>query len=322
MVEKIKSIAILTSGGDSSGMAAAIKSIVNSSIKNGIKPYLVYEGFKGLTEGNIKETSKEQVKDFHLMGRTPIYSARFPEFKEVEVRQKAVDKLNEFGIQALVAIGGDGSYMGAAKLKEMGVKTIGLPGTIDNDIALTDYTIGFFTAQETIVNSIDKIRETMESHNRAAIIEVMGRYCGDLALYSALATGVEVLSIPERKLSEEEIISQVREHRANGKRSIVVLVTEHMYDVDELAKRVEKETNVETRATVLGHTQRAGTPVAQDRINATRMGAFAVERLIQGETGVAVGIENNKLTTNDIYKVVESKNESVVEQIKQYEETK
>ncbi len=322
MAEKIKSIAILTSGGDASGMSSAVKAVVNASINNGIKPYLVYEGYMGLVNGNIIEASKNDVKDFNTMGRTAIYSARFPEFKEVEVRQKAVDNLNKLGIQALVAIGGDGSYMGAAKLKEMGVRTIGLPGTIDNDIALTDYTIGFFTAQNTIVDSIDKVRETAESHKRAIIVETMGRFCGDLALSAAIASGVEVLSIPEKKLTEEEIIEQVRQHRENGKRSIIILVTEHMYDISELAKKIEKNTGVESRPTVLGHTQRAGIPVPQDRILATRMGAFAVEQLIEGKTGVAVGIQNNKLTTNDIYEVIEAKNNSVIEQIKQYEQTK
>ncbi len=306
----IKKIAILTSGGDAPGMNTAIKAIVNSAIKNNIEPYLVYEGYKGLTEGNFVKAKKEDVKLIGDKGGTIIYSARFPEFKEKSVREKAVAKLNEKGIDALIAIGGDGSYMGAARLTEMGIKTIGIPGTIDNDIASTDFTIGFHTALNTIVESLDKTRDTAESHNRAKIIEVMGRYCGDLAIHSAIATGAEVLSTSERKFSEVEIINQVKLARELGNRSIIVVVTEHLYNVSDLAKKLESETGIETRATILGHPQRGGSPTAEDRILASKMGAFAVERLIAGETGVAINIVNNKLITKDIIEVVNMERKS------------
>ncbi len=315
----IKKIAILTSGGDAPGMNTAVKAVVNAAIEKGLEPYIVYEGYLGLTTGNFKKVEKKDVKFIGDKGGTNIYSARLPEFKEIEVRQKAVAKMQEEGIDALVAIGGDGSYMGAAKLTEMGIKTIGLPGTIDNDIASTDYTIGFHTALNTIVRALDQTRDTAESHNRAKIVEVMGRYCGDLAIHSAIATGAEVLSTAERKLSEEEIIAQVKQAREAGNRSIIVVVTEHLYDVDALAKRLEQETGIEARATVLGHPQRGGAPTAEDRILASRMGAFAVERLLEGETGVAVNLVDNKLSTKDILEVVDMPRPSREELFKQYD---
>ncbi len=238
----INKIAILTSGGDAPGMNTAVRAVVNAAIEKGLDPYIVYEGYLGLTNGNFKKVEKKDVKFIGDKGGTIIYSARFPEFKEIEVRENAVAKMKKEGIDALVAIGGDGSYMGAAKLTEMGIKTIGLPGTIDNDIASTDFTIGFHTALDTIVRAADQIRDTGESHNRCQIIETMGRHCGDLAIHAAIATGAEVLSTSERKLSEEEIISQVAKARQDGNRSILVIVTEYLYDVNELAKKIQKET--------------------------------------------------------------------------------
>ncbi len=315
----VNKIAILTSGGDAPGMNTAVKAVVNAAIEKGLDPYIVYEGYLGLTEGNFKKVEKKDVKFIGDKGGTIIYSARFPEFKEIEVREKAVAKMKEEGIDALVAIGGDGSYMGAAKLTEMGIKTIGLPGTIDNDIASTDYTIGFHTALNTIVKALDQTRDTAESHNRAKIVEVMGRYCGDLAIHAAIASGAEVLSTAERKLSEEEIIAQAKQAREAGNRSIIIVVTEYLYDVAALAKRLEAETGIEARATVLGHPQRGGTPTAEDRILASRMGAFAVERLLDGETGVAVNLVDNKLSTKNILEVVEMPRPSREELFNQYD---
>lgn len=315
----IKKIAILTSGGDAPGMNTAVRAVVNAAIEKGLDPYVVYEGYLGLTSGNFKKVDKKEVKFVGDRGGTFIYSARFPEFKEIEVREKAVAKMKEEGIDALVAIGGDGSYMGAAKLTEMGIRTIGLPGTIDNDIASTDFTIGFHTALNTIVKALDQTRDTAESHNRAKIVEVMGRNCGDLAINAAIATGAEVLSTSERHLSEEEIIAQIKLAREAGNRSIIAVVTENQYDVPALAKRVEQETGIETRGTVIGHPQRGGIPTAEDRILASRMGAFAVERLLDGETGVAVNIVDNKLSTKDILEVVKMPRPSREELLNQYD---
>ncbi len=314
----IKKIAILTSGGDAPGMNTAVKAVVNAAIEKGLEPYIVYEGYLGLTNGNFKKVTKKDVKFIGDKGGTSIYSARFPEFKEIEVREKAVAKMQEEGIDALVAIGGDGSYMGAAKLTEMGIKTIGLPGTIDNDISSTDFTIGFHTALNTIVRATDAIRETAESHNRAMVIETMGRYCGDLAINAAIATGAEVLSTSERKLSEEEIVAQVLKAREEGNRSIMVMVTEYLYDVDALAKKID-DAGVEARAMVVGHPQRAGTPTGEDRVLASRMGAFAVERLLAGETGVAVNLVDNKLSTKSILEVVKMERPSREELFNQYD---
>ncbi len=309
--KKIKKIAILTSGGDSSGMNVAIKSIVNSCINNNIEPYLVKEGFKGLTEGLIFRTTKEEVLDIDRKGGTIIFSSRFPEFKEVKTREKAFKKIKENNIDAIVVIGGDGSYMGAFKLSEMGVKTICLPGTIDNDITSTDLTIGFLTSLEVVVNSLDSIRDTSNSHNRVNIVEVMGRYCGDLAIFSALATNAEVLSVPERKLTEKQIIEQVINAREKEKkRAIIVLITEHLYDINSLSKKIEKETSYEVRSTVLGHIQRGGKPISFERALATKMGAFAVQEILKGKTGVTVNIKDFKLITREILEVVDMKKES------------
>ena len=315
----IKKIAILTSGGDAPGMNTAVKAVVNTSLTKGFQPYLVYEGYDGLTKGNFKPVKKEDVKFLSAKGGTDIYSARFPEFAEIEVRKKAVEKMQAEGIDTLVVIGGDGSYMGASKLTEMGIKTIGLPGTIDNDISSTDFTIGFHTALNTIVEAIDKIRDTAESHKRAIVVETMGRHCGDLAINAAIATGAEVLSVPERKLTEEEIVQQIKEARAQGNRSIIVLVTEHMYDVNALAKKIQDETGVDTRGNVLGHMQRGGNPVAEDRILASQMSAYAINKLIEGETGVAVNIVDNKMNTKNILDVVKMERTSKEELLKEYD---
>ena len=301
----IKKIAILTSGGDAPGMNTAVKAVVNASINKGLEPYIVFEGYKGLTEGNFKSVTKKYVQWIGNLGGTKIYSTRFPEFKDEEVRKKAVENMKEEGIDALVAIGGDGSYMGAAKLTEMGIKTIALPGTIDNDISSTDYTIGYHTALDTIVRYLDQVRETGESHNRLQIVETMGKFCGDLAINSAIAVGADILSSSERKLSEEEIIKKVKECKAAGKRSILMVITENIYnDLYALGKRIEEATGIETRVNIIGQAQRGGTPVADDRVLASSMGLFAVEKLIEGETGVAVNIVKNEYSTMDILDVV------------------
>lgn len=318
----IKKIAILTSGGDAPGMNSAVKGVVNSALNAGLEAYVVYEGFKGLFEGNFKSVTKKDVKFINSLGGTAIYSARFPEFADIETRKVAVQKMKEEGIDAVVVIGGDGSYMGAAKLTEMGIKSVGLPGTIDNDIVMTDYTIGFFTTLETIVNLTENARDTSESHNRANIIEVMGRNAGDLAIHAAIATGSEVLSVPERKLTEEQIIEQVSKARKSGNRSIIIMVTELMYDVHSLAKRIENETLIETRATVLGHPQRGGSPVPMDRFYAQRMAKHAVEILQQGKSGVAIGTQKGKITHNNILEVVKAKRPDHTELIESYEAIK
>ncbi len=320
---EIKKIAILTSGGDAPGMNSAIKAAVCKAINSGIEPYLVYEGYKGLVAGNFKKVSKKDVKFFNNLSGTAIYSARLPEFADEAIRKIAVSKLKEEGIDALIVIGGDGSYIGAAKLSEMGIKTIGLPGTIDNDISATDYTIGFSSTLNFIIKAIEAARSTSESHMRCNIIETMGRDKGDLALYAAIATGAEVLSIPERILDFDQIAEQVKAARKVGNRSIIVVITENQFaDVHKLGKDLEAKTGVETRATQLGHPQRGGPVTAEDRILAASMGVFAIEKLLAGETSIAVNLVNNKLITKDIFEVIKIKSAPVDYFLKIYDAIK
>ncbi|WP_338969629.1 6-phosphofructokinase [Spiroplasma endosymbiont of Labia minor] len=296
----LKKIGVLTSGGDAPGMNAAIAAVIKAAIAKGIEPYIVRDGYKGLINGWFEKVDLSFAGNIISRGGTVIGSARLPEFKDVAVREKAIVKLKEAQLEALVVIGGDGSYQGAQKLTDMGVNCIGLPGTIDNDIASSDYTIGFDTALNTVVRSIDAIRDTMESHNRCAVVEIMGNSCGDLALYAATATGVDVFSTSESKLTEEEIIKQVKDLAANNKRSVIVAVSENMYDVHQLAKDVEKESGYVTRATVLGHVQRGGVPSAMDRFLATTAGIYAVEQLSIGKGGLYIGQDGQKLIARDI----------------------
>ena len=297
----MRKIAILTSGGDAPGMNSAVRAIVKAARLNGFEPYIVYEGYKGLHAGNIKKAENLHIDRTLSTAGTFIYSSRFPEFKQPEVRLEAKAQLDKLGIEALVVIGGDGSYMGAQLLHEIGVKTIALPGTIDNDIASSDHTIGYHTALDTIVDNVEKIRDTMRSHDRTAIIEVMGHGCGDLSLYSGMATGAEIIITNEYKLTVQEIAEIVKEQKAKGKRSVLVIVSEFIFDdVHALAKELEELTNNSTRATVLGHIQRGGRPNASERILATRMGIKAVELLTEGKSGLAVGDKNGKMAATPI----------------------
>ncbi|AOG60144.1 6-phosphofructokinase [Spiroplasma helicoides] len=296
----IKKIGVLTSGGDAPGMNAAIAAVVKAAISKGIEPYVVKEGYKGLVNKWIEKVNINFASDIISRGGTVIGSARFVEFKEESVRQVAVNNLKEMGIEALVVIGGDGSYQGAEKLTRMGINCVGLPGTIDNDIVSSDYTIGFDTALNTVVRSIDQIRDTMQSHNRCAVVEIMGNGCGDLTLYGATATGAEVFSTHESKLSEEEICAKVKELAEKNKRSVIVAVSEKMYDAHKLAEKIEKASGYVTRATILGHVQRGGSPTAMDRYLATTAGMFAVDQLVAGKGGLYVGMSDNKLVARDI----------------------
>ncbi|AHB36027.1 6-phosphofructokinase [Spiroplasma apis] len=297
----IKKIGVLTSGGDAPGMNAAIAAVIKSSIAKGIEPYVIKDGYKGLVENWIEKVDLEFADNIIAKGGTVIGSARLPEFKEENVRAKAVENLKNKGIEALVVIGGDGSYQGAEKLTKMGINCIGLPGTIDNDIVSSDFTIGFDTALNTVVRSIDAIRDTMQSHNRCSVVEIMGNGCGDLTLFAATATGAEVFSTTESTLTEEEVINQVLDLAKKKKRSVIVAVAEKVYkDVHMLAEKIEKATGYVTRATVLGHVQRGGVPSAMDRYLATNAGIFAVEQLVAGKGGLYIGMSENKLVARNI----------------------
>lgn len=299
----IKRIGILTSGGDSPGMNCAIRAVVRAALSYGLEVYGIYDGYKGLVEGNIFKMDRSSVSHIVNRGGTILRTARLIEFKEEETRKKGVEQLKKFGIEALVVIGGDGSFMGAKKLTEMGINCIGLPGTIDNDIASTDYTIGFDTCLNTIIECVDKIRDTTESHSRCSIIEVMGNHCGDLALYSGIAEGADMIITPDHPIPEKEIFKTLKKMREeNENKRAIVIVSEKLYpDIAAFGKRIQEETGFDTRTNVLGHVQRGGAPNAFDRVLAARMGVYAVDCLIEGKGGVCVGLVNNKLVSYDIY---------------------
>lgn len=305
MTKKIQKIAVLTSGGDAPGMNAAIRGVVRAALSEGLEVYGVQDGYYGLYHDKVIKLERRSVSDILNHGGTFLGSARFPEFKKPEVRAQAVEVLKKYGIDALVVIGGDGSYMGAKLLtEEYGYPCIGLPGTIDNDIVGTDYTIGYQTALETALDAIDRLRDTCSSHQRISLVEIMGRHCGDLTISAALAGGCEYIIVPEKGLDKESLIRHLRDGFAKGKRHAIVTITELMCNVHDLAREIEAKLGHETRATVLGHIQRGGAPCAFDRILASRMGVYAVELLLQGHGGRCVGIQNEKLVHHDIVEAI------------------
>lgn len=305
----IKKIGVLTSGGDAPGMNAAIRAVVRTALTSDIEVYGIYNGYAGLVKGDIKQLTHKDVGGIINRGGTFLGSARLPEFKDVEVRKKAVANLMKHGIEALVVIGGDGSYMGALKLTEMGINCVALPGTIDNDIVSTDLTIGFDTALNTAVEAIDRIRDTSSSHARCNVVEIMGRHCGDLSMYASIGGGAEDVIVAEKGFDINRIISQIEAGKALGKKHYVIVIAELLQNVHVLAKEIEARTSVETRATVLGHIQRGGVPSAMDRVLASRMGSYAIELLQAGLGGRCVGIVENKIRHFDIAEALEMPHE-------------
>jgi 6-phosphofructokinase 1 len=301
----LKTIGVLTSGGDAPGMNAAIRAVVRAGIYNNLKVMGIEQGYNGLINGNIKEMNLSSVADIIHRGGTVLKTARCEEFKTEEGRKKALNVLKVFGIEGLVVIGGDGSFTGAQKLSEAGIKTIGIPGTIDNDLAYTDYTIGFDTAVNTVVDAITKIRDTSTSHGRANIVEVMGRHCGDIALYSGLAGGAESVIVPEEEFSMDDVCRKLIQGRSRGKlHSIIMLAEGIATNAFELGKEIEDVTGIETKVTVLGHIQRGGSPSSFDRILASKMGAKAVNLLMNDESGRVVGMKENKIIHMDIHEAL------------------
>lgn len=296
----MKKIAILTSGGDAPGMNAAVRAVVRTALSNGIEVMGVQRGYSGLLDGDITPMTRSSVSDIIQRGGTILRTARCPEFKQEEVRKRAVKILQAYGIEALVVIGGDGSFTGAKLLSKLGVMTVGLPGTIDNDLSYTDYTIGFDTALNTIVDSINKIRDTSTSHERVSIVEVMGRNCGDLALYAGISGGAEAVIVPELPFDKDELCRTILEGKNEGKRHNLIMLAEGVGGAYDLAEYVEGVTGIETRATILGHIQRGGSPSAQDRVLASRMGVKAVEVLMEGKTSRVIGIRDNQIIDQDI----------------------
>ena len=301
----VKRIGILTSGGDSPGMNAAIRAVTRVGINSGLEVFGIYNGYKGMVEGYIEPLTRETVGEIVNRGGTILGSARLPEFKDIEVRKKAVKQLQKRGIEAVVVVGGDGSYRGALSLTEMGVNCIGLPGTIDNDITCTDYTIGFQTALETCVECIDKLRDTSNSHHRCSIVEVMGNRCGDLALWSGIACGAEIIVTSETGFDEEEVLGRLRDiDLIKKKKHAIVVISEKITEVDQFAKKVSLNTGFSGRATVLGHIQRGGSPCPFDRMLASRMGGKAVDMLMQGIGGQCIAIRNNEIVSIPIKKAL------------------
>ena len=296
----MKTIGILTSGGDAPGMNAAIRAVVRTGIYNNIRIMGIKQGYSGLINGDIVEMNLSSVADIIHRGGTMLRSSRSDEFQTEEGFKKAVDVLKIFGIDGLVVLGGDGTLRGAKKLSDAGIPTTGIPCTIDNDLGYTDYTIGFFTAVETVVDAISKIRDTSTSHGRANIIEVMGRHCGDIALYAGLAGGAESIIVPEMEFNIDEVAKKAISGRNRGKLHHIIVLAEGVGNAYDVAKILVEKTNIDTRVTILGHIQRGGTPTTFDRILASEMGRRSVELLLAGEGGRALGTKCNHIIDLDI----------------------
>ena len=301
MAKEIKTIGVLTSGGDAPGMNAAIRAVARTCLNKGIEVYGVRLVYKGLHEGKFMKFDRHSTRNIINNGGTILKSARFPEFKDPEIRKEAIEQMKKVGMEALVVIGGDGSYHGALKLTEMGVNCIGLPGTIDLDIACTEYTIGFDTAVNTAMEAIDKVRDTSTSHERCSIIEVMGREAGYIALWCGVSNGAEdILMVEKYDNDEQRIINNILEKKKLGKKHHIIVNAEGVGDSYGMAKRIEEATGIETRATIIGHIQRGGSPTARDRVYASVMGAKAVDLLCEGASNRVVGYRNGEVVDYDI----------------------
>lgn len=288
-------IGILTSGGDAPGMNAAIRAVVKAAEHYGMCIVGFQNGYEGLINGDFYDLTFKKVEDIASKGGTILKTSRSAAFMTEEGRQQAVHTLKENNINNLIVVGGEGSFKGAQKLHQLGVPVAAIPGTIDNDLTYTDYAIGFDTTLNTVLDCVRKIKDSGSSHNKTTIVEVMGRYCGDLAVYSALAGEGEIISAPEYKLTFDDICHHLKEKIQKGKFDNLILVTERMYDLQELQHYIQEKTQVSTRTTVLGFVQRGGEPSAFDRVLAAKMGVEAVSLLLNGQSGVAVGIRNNRI---------------------------
>ncbi len=298
---KVKTIGVLTSGGDAPGMNAAIRAAVRRGLQQGIQMKGILKGYDGLLNEEIIDMTARDVSDTIERGGTILYTARCAEMRTEEGIERAVENCKKNGIDGLVVIGGDGSFAGAQKLANKGINTVGVPGTIDLDIACTEYTIGFDTAVNTAMEAIDKVRDTSTSHERCSIIEVMGRNAGYIALWCGIANGAEDIMLPEKyDYDEQKIINNIIENRKRGKKHHIIINAEGIGHSSSMARRIEAATGVETRATILGHMQRGGSPTCKDRVYASIMGAYAVDLLIQGKTNRVVAYRNGEYVDFDI----------------------
>ena len=309
----MKTIAVLTSGGDAPGMNAAIRAVVRTGCENGMRVLGVRRGYNGLMNGDMYEMNLRTVSDIIHRGGTMLYSARSPEFKTEEGLQKALDVCKANGIEGVVVIGGDGSFRGARDLSLHGIPTIGVPGTIDNDIACCDYTIGYDTAMNTVMDMVDRIRDTTESHDRCSVVEVMGRRAGYIALNSGIAIGATSILIPEVDFDiEKDVIERMKRTQKTDKKHFIIIVAEGVSEkiggVNNLAKIIEERTGVESRASVLGHVQRGGSPSLRDRLVASEMGNYAVHLLMKGIGNRVVAMQKEEVMDFDIYEALNMKN--------------
>ncbi len=301
-----KSIAVLTSGGDAPGMNAAVRAVVRAGINRGMRVFGIYRGYNGLLNGDIEEMNLRSVSDIIGNGGTMLYTARSEEFKHKEAQERAAEFCRSQGISGVVVIGGDGSFRGARALTAAGINCVGVPGTIDNDIACSEYTIGFDTAMNTALEMVDRIRDTAQSHDRCSIVEVMGRRCGDIALQTGIATGATAILVPEIEFNiERDVIARIVNTQKTGKKHFVIVVAEGVGGVNDLAKYVEQRLGIEARATILGHVQRGGSPTVRDRVVASQMGYEAVSLLDKGYGNRVVVMRDGKITHLDINKALD-----------------
>ncbi len=301
----MKTIGVLTSGGDAPGMNAAIRAVVRTACENGMKVYGINRGYQGLIEEDLCELNIRSVSDIIHRGGTMLRSARCVAFKEEAGMQKAIDTCKKFGIEGIVVIGGDGSFRGARDLSLRGIPCIGVPGTIDNDIVSSDYTIGYDTCLNTVMQMVDRVRDTVESHSRCIVVEVMGNRCGDLTLNAGIAVGATAIVIPEISCEiEKHVIERIRRTQKTDKRHFIVMVAEGIGGVEALARRIEKECGVESRAVILGHVQRGGSPTVRDRVAASQMGYKAVQLLMQGIGNRVVVQKDDHIVDYDIYEAL------------------
>ncbi len=298
----MKRIAVLTSGGDAPGMNAAIRAVLRTGIYNGLEVYGIRRGYQGLLEGDLFKMELGTVADIIQRGGTILKSSRSEEFKTEEGLNKAINVLDVFKIDGLVIIGGDGSFLGAYELHKKGIPVMGLPGTIDNDMGYTESTIGFDTVLNTVVEAIGRLRDTTESHGRASIVEVMGRNCGDIALYAGIAGGADAILVPESERDLQKVCKKLLQSKSRGKRHSIIVIAEGEDEVSsfDLAKIIEEETGIEARVTILGYVQRGGNPSVADRVLASKLGSRAVQLLLQKESGKALGIKSKQVIEMDI----------------------
>ncbi len=304
----MKTIGVLTSGGDAPGMNAAVRAVVRTACENGMKVYGINRGYQGLIDDDLRELNIRSVSDIIHRGGTMLHSARCLAFKDESGMQKAIETCKKYGIEGMVVIGGDGSFRGARDLSLRGIPCIGIPGTIDNDIVSTDYTIGYDTCLNTVMQMVDRVRDTVESHSRCVVVEVMGNKCGDLTLNSGIAVGATAIVIPEIQSDiEKHVIERIRRTQKTDKKHFIVMVAEGIGGVEALARKIEQECGVESRAVILGHVQRGGSPTVRDRVMASQMGYHAVQLLMQGIGNRVVVMKNDKIIDYDIYEALSMK---------------